>query len=234
VADHLTLAVAAVEDDVGYREARALGDATRRRVLRAVIDAGRPIPVAELAEIFGLHHTAIRQHLARLGDAGLVLEMSLPPSGRGRPRLAYQPTARALAALQPAGGYRELAGMLAEAVRAGEGTRRTGRRIGRGIASQRREEDAVTVIVDEATRLGFDPAVHWRPVRQVDVVLRHCPFEDVAAQDPETICQLHLGLAEGIATALGGVTVAGMDIRDPYRAGCRLMLQRVTTKGGAR
>ena len=58
------------------------------------------------------------------------------------------------------------------------------------------------------------------------MVLRHCPFQDVAAEDPATICQLHLGLAEGIATALGGVTVAGMEIRDPFRAGCRMALQR--------
>jgi predicted ArsR family transcriptional regulator len=123
--------------------------------------------------------------------------------------------------------------MLAEAVRAGEGARRTGRRIGRGIASQRRGEDAVTVIVDEAIRLGFDPAMHRRPARQVDVVLRHCPFEDVATEDPETVCQLHLGLAEGVATSLGGVTVTGMDVRDPRRAGCRLLLQRDTTRDPA-
>jgi predicted ArsR family transcriptional regulator len=116
--------------------------------------------------------------------------------------------------------------MLAEAVRLGEGTRRTGRRIGQRIGTQRHGEDPVAVIVDEASRLGFDPVTRTPSRRQVDVVLRHCPFQDVAAQDPATICQLHLGLAEGIAASLGGITVAGMEIRDPYRAGCRMALRR--------
>lgn len=214
------------EDETGYLEVRALADPMRRRVLRAVIDAGRPVHVAELTDLFDLHHTAIRQHLARLRDAGLVSSSSTPPRGRGRPRIAFESTDRAAPALRPAGRYRELAAMLAEAVRAGEGSRRTGRRIGQRIGAQRHGEDPVAVIVDEASRLGFDPATRSRPRQQVDVVLRHCPFQDVAAEDPATICQLHLGLAEGIATALGGVTVAGMEIRDPFRAGCRMALQR--------
>ena len=57
-------------------------------------------------------------------------------------------------------------------------------------------------------------------------MLHHCPFQEVAAQDPQTVCQLHLGLAEGIAAALGSVTVVGMEIHDPYRAGYRLELHR--------
>jgi predicted ArsR family transcriptional regulator len=213
-------------DDLGYQEARALADPTRRQVLRAIIDAGRPVHVAELTDLFDLHHTAIRQHLTQLGDAGLVSSRSTPPHGRGRPRLAYQATDRASSALQPAGRYRELAAMLVEAVRGGEGTRQAGRRIGQRIGRRHRGADPVAVIVDEAAQLGFDPATRTRSRRRVDVVLRHCPFQDVAAQDPATICQLHLGLAEGIATSVGGLAVTGMTIRDPHRAGCRMALQR--------
>jgi predicted ArsR family transcriptional regulator len=210
----------------GYLEARALANPTRRRLLRAVIDAGEPVYVADLTGLFGLHHTAIRQHLARLGDAGLVVTTTAPPRGRGRPRLAFRPTVRAAPALRPTGRYRELADMLAEAVRTGEGTRLTGQRIGQRIGSRRRGDDAVTVIVDEADHLGFEPTVHTRSSADVEVVLGHCPFQEVAAHDPATVCQLHLGLAEGIATSVGGISISGIKIRDPYRAGCRLMLHR--------
>jgi predicted ArsR family transcriptional regulator len=212
------------DDDAGYRQARALADPARRRVLRAVIDAGRPIQVVELSELFGVHHTAIRQHLRRLVEAGLVSETTSPPRGRGRPRLAFVPTDVAGPALHPAARYRELAAMLAEAVSTGEGPRRTGRRIGERIGSRRPGLDAVEVILDESSRLGFDPVIDAPGPGQVHVVLRNCPFEDVAAEHPLTICQLHIGLAEGVAAALGGVTVAGMEIHDSVDAGCRLRL----------
>ena len=74
--------------------------------------------------------------------------------------------------------------------------------------------------------MGFEPAVRVGTPRRVEVVLGHCPFQDVAAQEPCTVCELHLGLAEGVAGGLGGVSVDGMKIRDPYRAGCRLLLLR--------
>ncbi len=34
-------------------------------------------------------------------------------------------------------------------------------------------------------------------------MLCRCPFAEVAATDPGIVCQLHLGLAEGVAVALG-------------------------------
>jgi hypothetical protein len=60
----------------------------------------------------------------------------------------------------------------------------------------------------------------------VAFVLRRCPFEEVAADDPDTICQLHLGLAEGLAESLGGVTVDRLTAKEAHRAGCRLVLER--------
>ena len=72
------------------RQARALGDPTRHEVFRVVAQAGRPIDVAELTEHFGLNHNAIRQHLAKLVEAELVVETKAPATGRGRPRLVYE------------------------------------------------------------------------------------------------------------------------------------------------
>jgi predicted ArsR family transcriptional regulator len=60
----------------------------------------------------------------------------------------------------------------------------------------------------------------------VEFTLRRCPFAEVAAADPDTICQLHLGLAEGLAEGLGQLTVDRLVPRDPHRAGCRLIIRR--------
>ena len=63
-------------------QARALGDPTRHAIFRRIADAGRPLGVAELNEHFPLNHNAIRQHLAKLVSAGLVVESK---STDGRP-----------------------------------------------------------------------------------------------------------------------------------------------------
>ncbi|MDQ1500165.1 MAG: hypothetical protein QOI86_3505, partial [Actinomycetota bacterium] len=74
------------------RQAKALGDPTRHAIFRAVADAAGPIDVATLTARFELNHNAIRQHLAKLCAAGLVIEEVGPSTGRGRPRLQYRPT----------------------------------------------------------------------------------------------------------------------------------------------
>jgi DNA-binding transcriptional ArsR family regulator len=71
------------------QEAKALGDPTRHAIFEAIAEAAAPVGVAQLNERFPLNHNAIRQHLAKLVDAGLILETKAPSSGRGRPRLLY-------------------------------------------------------------------------------------------------------------------------------------------------
>jgi predicted ArsR family transcriptional regulator len=85
--------------------------------------------------------------------------------------------------------------------------------------------DGVEAIRAEAARLGFDPLVRQRKTT-TEVVLRHCPFSIVAATDPGVVCELHLGLAEGIAAASGDVRVTGLRRADPHTAGCRVLLER--------
>lgn len=116
----------------------------------------------------------------------------------------------------------------ATAVRTGRTPRQVGQDAGHEVAggSELHGLDAVAVIEDQATRLGFEPTRRTRGERD-DLVLGHCPFAEVAADDPETICALHLGLAEGVASSLGGVEVLGMVVNDPHRAGCQLQLRRL-------
>src|SRR5919106_2264695 len=56
-----------------YETARALGEETRFKVYRAICVADDPVPVSALADSFSLHPNAIRQHLGRLEQAGLVV-----------------------------------------------------------------------------------------------------------------------------------------------------------------
>ena len=204
------------------QQARALGDPTRHGIFQYLVDADQPVTVAELTDHFGLNHNAIRQHLAKLLDAQLVVEDHEQSGGRGRPRLLYVVDPRAESRWGVAGPYERLSLWLSEMVRTGDTPVEVGRRVGR----RRRlgpnvDGDPVAVIVDQMARHGFDPTVK-RTGDKVELKLQTCPFASTALADPDTICELHLGIAEGIAERVDGLVVDELIPRDPRRANCRL------------
>lgn len=214
-----------MDDDV-QREARALGDPTRHRLFRYIVDAPGPVGVAELTEYVRLNHNAVRQHLAVLKKAGLVIEEVEDRDRPGRPRLLYRMHPEAAGTWGTPGAYAWLAGLLSDAIRRKQDPRQVGRQDGH----RRADELAGTggqldLLEEEIARRGFRPTRVERG-RRVDFVLGRCPFADVAGSDPETVCQLHLGLAEGLAEGLGGLEVERLVAKDPRRAGCRLVVRR--------
>lgn len=203
-------------------QARALGDPTRHSLFRYIVDASRPVDVAELTEHLGLHHNAIRQHLAKLVDGGLVREATAPRVGRGRPRLVYTVDPSAESRWGAVGPYERLSLLLSEIIRTGDSPVDVGRRAGlQARAAPDDTADPVAGLVDTMERHGFAPTAKRRG-NQVEIVLGRCPFVTTALVDPETVCGLHLGLAHGASEALGGIVIDELVPRDPRRAGCRL------------
>lgn len=209
-------------DPLLLAQSRALGDPTRHAVFSYIRDVGRPVGVAELTDHFRFNHNAIRQHLAKLRDAGLVIEELDEPSGPGRPRLRYRVAPGATERWGGTAPYEALTMMLLALLR-GEGSpREVGRRAGEQFAIEHGgDADAVEILTAVARRLGFEPRV--KPTREgVDVVLDRCPFAAPASDSPDIVCELHLGIAEGIAAVAGNATVEGLVVRPPTRAGCRI------------
>jgi len=209
------------------RQAKALGDPTRHAIFRAVADAPGPVDVAALTARFELNHNAIRQHLAKLCAAGLVIEEVGPSTGRGRPRLQYRPALVTNSDWGIPSPYEHLSVMLVEALRSGRSPREVGAEAGRQLAATLPgTQDPVDSLEIIAARRGFEPRRLERR-EAVELVLDRCPFQVTATIAPDVVCQLHLGLAEGIAEATGGaVEVTELVARDPRRAGCRLKLRR--------
>lgn len=209
------------------RQAKALGDPTRHAIFRAVADAPSPVDVATLTARFELNHNAVRQHLAKLCAAGLLVEEVGPSTGRGRPRLQYRPALVTSGDWGIPSPYEHLAVMLVEALRSGRSPREVGAEAGRQLAAKvPGGVDPVEALETFAAQRGFEPRRVERR-GSVDLVLDRCPFQVTASIAPDVICQLHLGLAEGIAEATGGsVEVTELIARDPRRAGCRLKLTR--------
>ena len=186
----------------------------------------RPVGIAELNEQFPFNHNAIRQHLAKLVAAGLVIE-SEGPDRRARPAppgLRDQPGRRGAM-----GHHRPLRTAQPPARRdhPHRARPRRGRPPGRRPASGSPSPsgDVVADITAAMARQGFEPEV--RPVRGgAEIVLHNCPFATAALADRDTICALHLGIAEGLTDA-SAAAVTELVAYDPRKAGCRLRIRLV-------
>ena len=214
------------------RHARAavLARPAAARVAAAIASADHPLTAQEVAQALGQHHTAVRPQIAALERAGVVEGATDPPKGRGRPVRRYGPAPDP--AEREAVGHRELVRLLMGLVRqTGLGPdemERFGEAQGRSVPTA---GGGVGELRQAFLRMGFAPqALEGERGEPDDLVLGVCPFADgVEAAGGDLICVLHRGLARGIAArAAPDVVVAGLDVEDPRRAGCRL---RLATRG---
>ena len=118
-----------METDI-QREARALGDPTRYRLFCYIVDASGPVGVGELTDYVRLNHNAIRQHLAVLKDAELVVEEVEDRDRPGRPRLLYHLHPEAAGRWGTPGAYAWLASLLSDAIRRKQAPRRRAAKTG--------------------------------------------------------------------------------------------------------
>ncbi len=203
-------------------QAKALADPSRFRLFRFIADASEPVGVAELTELLGFHHNAIRQHLAVLVEAQLIAESTEVRKVRGRPRKQYELRSDALSAFRSvSGSYERLASLLLAYAGSGETAFDVGRRAGHDRArdSAPTAIDArVPQLVRELAVDGFEPSLH----SDTAIVLDHCPFADVAGQNPKVVCELHRGLINGHLSVHDDALVATLEPHDPAHAGCRV------------
>ncbi len=219
------------------RQAKALGDATRYSIFEYLIEAGRPVDVAELTAQFGLNHNAIRQHLAKLLAAGLLTEATAPAEGRGRPRLLFEPTDAAFVHWSGIGPYERLSRMLLEVLTTGDAPREVGRRFAHELRGARPSSvDSAEGLQRALARQGFEPQ---RLVRGAEgpegavFELGLCPFESAAAADPHVVCALHLGLVEGFVDGAEDAQPVHITLTaaDPHLAGCRVSMRPAERDG---
>jgi predicted ArsR family transcriptional regulator len=191
---------------------RALSDPSRVRVLELVQQAEAPLDARELATRVGLHANTVRAHLRILAEAGLVSARREERTRPGRPRLLYQAAAEPLDEGALA-SYRLLAQILASNLAGSERdpsapAEEAGRAWGAHLV---RKPPPFTSIskqetIDEVVRLheeyGFRPELRRAKSGQ-ELVLKRCPFQEVATSYQAVICPIHLGLIRGALAELG-------------------------------
>ncbi len=214
-------------------QARALGDPTRFAIFEHLAASQTPLGVSELTARFGLHHNAIRQHLRRLEQAGLVLEERVVRPTRGRPPLHYRLTPGAVDRWTHPAPQEELAGMLLDLVVSGDPPREVGKRAGAKLAGAVSGGAGALDLLEGVTRLlGFEP-LRVQSEESVEFVLRHCPFSAQARTAPAVVCELHRGLADGVCEVTGDrVEVDDLVVGDPDQGNCRLVLREAPGQPG--
>lgn len=218
-------------------EAGALAHPSRRGVAEALGAAAEGLTVAQVAERVDLHPNAVRQHLDVLQRAGVVVAAPAAPTGRrGRPSTVYALAApHAVAAV----GHRELVRLLLELVRRSrmseDDVEAFGWEQGRRLVPEGSGPDALAASV---AGLGFAPEEVTpeadRRAGRMDLRLRACPFKDaVLAEGGHLICALHRGMVRGALERIDDdAELAVFEPKDPVTAGCRVLVEGLTARGG--
>lgn len=194
---------------------------SRTDVLDMLRATDGPLGVREVAQRMGLHPNTARFHLEALVEAGLAARETEDREAPGRPRIGYRAVPDS-----PAGRrrYRLLAEMLTSLIAGtmpepGKAAEAAGREWGAYLAEQpppyqrltaAEGVSRLTAIMEE---LGFAPQAEAGE-GQDRLLLRQCPFREVAEHHRDVICSLHLGLMRGALDRMRAPVTA--DRLDPF------------------
>jgi predicted ArsR family transcriptional regulator len=194
-----------------WKAVTSLGEPTRRVIYDYVVSVGDWVGRDQAAEATGLERGTAVHHLDRLAadgllDVGFQRLTGRQGPGAGRPAKLYRRSHREFDVSLPPRDY-ELAGrMLAEAVdRArADGTaitdavadvaREEGRRVGQSIRSRLRDSAGKrarrAAVLTALEDLGYEP----KSGEGGSVVLKNCPFHQLAQTHTDLVCGMNLCL----------------------------------------
>lgn len=202
---------------------RALSSPVRTRLLEVL--RGEPdLDTAGLAARLRLHVNTVRTHLGQLEEAGLVESRAEERERPGRPRLLYRvtPDEPQAAPGTDGRGYRFLASILASYLGATStdtsvAAERAGRAWGGFVVykpapfAELEPSEALDRLAAMLDEFGFAPEIDFADPGHPSLVLRRCPFLEVAREHQDVVCSIHLGLMRGALDELG-VDVQARDL----------------------
>ncbi|WP_410615431.1 helix-turn-helix transcriptional regulator [Amycolatopsis sp. lyj-109] len=202
----------------------ALDEPTRRRLYEYVVRCPEPVSRDDVATALGVPRATVAFHLDRLVEEQLLVVGHERRTGRtgpgaGRPAKLYRRSDRQVSISLPERQY-ELAGrLLAAAVEEADEAGGSPREI---LTRRAREHGAVLAaggqdIVSTLEENGFEPRTAGG-----EVSLANCPFHRLAQAHTRLVCEMNLGLVEGM---LAGVGEQGLRARlDPRPGSCCVRL----------
>src|SRR4051812_9084578 len=222
----------------------ALGEPTRRALYQHVVDEGDWVSRDAAADAVGIERATAAHHLDRLAADGLLDVEYRRISGRqgpgaGRPAKLYRRARTEFGVSLPPRDYGLAGRLLADAadrsrtdgtdiVRAlDEAATAEGGRLAERIRTRlrgpvgRRKQARRRAVLAALEEQGFEP----RTEADGTVVLRNCPFHQLAQQHVELICGMNVCL---VGAALESVRDTGLEARlEPEEGHCCVKLRPV-------
>ncbi len=209
-------------------EAKALGDSTRYRIFNLIASSANEVDVASITRTFKLNHNAIRQHLNSLKHAALIIERVEERQTRGRPRLLYRLNPEVRGKWTKSGPYLEVAKLLVETLKRKKSTyeigKEEGKHLAREIHKSSKPQNIIDTLLHDMELRGFRPVKLSHDSKTI-FKLNKCPFEDVAKIDPDSICDLHRGLIEGMLEGLDSQVKIALIPKLPEFSGCKVEIE---------
>lgn len=183
----------------------ALDEPTRRRLYRHVARQAEPVSRDEVAAALRIPRATVAFHLDKLVAENLLAvtferRTDRAGPGAGRPAKLYRRSDRQIAVTVPERDFELAAHLMARALETGTPLTACARSAGAELASP---GDDVRAVLE---RHGFEPCVDGR-----DLVLRNCPFHQLARAHPELVCGMALGLVSGMLSGVGADLTARPD-----------------------
>lgn len=211
-----------------------LVDPVRRALYRHVVAAEGPVGRAAAADAVGIQRTLAAFHLDKLVEANLLTTEYARPTGKGgpgagRPAKLYRRNPVETSVTLPPRAYDTAGQILADAIeRAGadravhaaayDAGRVAGRALGGG-APATGEADEHARVLAALTARGYEPVPEASRI-----LLRNCPFHQLAEDFPPLVCGMNLALLEGL---LDGVDAPGHRARlDSVPGRCCVVVER--------
>jgi predicted ArsR family transcriptional regulator len=191
-----------------------LDDPVRRALYEYVCACAEPVTRERAGDATGAGRALAAYHLDKLVSLGLLTASYARRDGRsgpgaGRPAKVYSRSGQEFAVTVPPREYELAASLLATAVKSDQcggalaALRTAARQLGASLGSPSGGSETADTGADTlAVALhghGFEP---FRD-RNGSVVLRNCPFRQLAAAHPEIVCGMSLALIDGIVAGLG-------------------------------
>jgi len=193
---------------------------SRVRILH-LVQARPHRTIGELCEATALHPNTVREHLQRLIEGGYVVQATEHRTTRGRPRVLYSAATGAPEASSPVAKQKA-----DDAARRGDLLRRVLQTESSGLGQQAVYQ--LDALVEHLEESGFEPVIDED---RLTVELTPCPHAAARPEHRPVLCQVHLGLMQGVLAQAGGPLTARC-VRSAARPEeCTVELDRV---GGSR
>jgi predicted ArsR family transcriptional regulator len=218
-----------MHDDLSTRldTAASLAEPVRRALLQYVTGAAEPVTRESAAAALGIAPHTAKFHLDRLVadgwlDAGYQRPEGRGGPGAGRPAKVYRRSPLDLDVTVPERRYGLASRLLLAAIGQGEGevpVRKALRTVARKPGRAAGAHHAGPAVLDALRAHGYDPDEDGDAI-----VLRNCPFHDLAQQDTELVCGMNVAYLTGLLQGLGATTMQAT--LDPQPRQCCVRISR--------